>query len=63
MSFRAAEREQSKSVFWLKVRDYVQLVKLRLALTVVFSSVMAYLIGLNGSVAWQSLIILAAGGF
>lgn len=63
MSLRAAEREQSKSVFWLKVQDYVQLVKLRLALTVVFSSVMAYLIGLNGSLAWQSLIILAAGGF
>lgn len=63
MSFRAAEQEQSKSLIQLKVRDYVQLVKLRLALTVVFSSVMAYLIGLRGSQEWLSLFILAAGGF
>lgn len=63
MSFRVAEKEQSKHIFWPKVRDYAQLVKLRLALTVVFSSVMAYLIGVSGSIEWQSLIILAAGGF
>lgn len=46
-----------------KLRDYVQLVKLRLSLTVVFSSVMAYLIGLSGAIQWQYLLLLALGGF
>lgn len=63
VSYRVVEKEQTKSAFQLKLQDYVQLVKLRLALTVVFSSVMAYLIGLSGSIEWQSLLILAAGGF
>lgn len=63
MSFRVVEGEQSQSMLWTKVQDYAQLVKMRLSLTVVFSSVMAYLIGLNGPVEWLSLLILAAGGF
>lgn len=63
MSIRIAEQERSKSLLRSKVSDYVQLIKLRLALTVVFSSVMAYLIGLKGSFEWAPLLILAAGGF
>lgn len=63
MSFRVVEGEQSQSMLWTKVQDYAQLVKMRLSLTVVFSSVMAYLIGLNAPIEWLSLLILAAGGF
>lgn len=46
-----------------KARDYVMLVKLRLSLTVVFSSVMAYLIASNMVINWAAIGILALGGF
>ncbi len=47
-----------------KVTDFKLLVKLRLTLTVVFSSLMAYLIALgNAPLQWYNLLILAAGGF
>jgi len=46
-----------------RVQDYKLLVKLRLTLTVVFSSVMAYLIANEGSVNWGAVIILSLGGF
>ena len=47
-----------------KVADYKLLVKLRLSLTVVFSSVLAYLIALPaGSINWQGAALLALGGF
>ncbi|MCB0571327.1 MAG: heme o synthase [Phaeodactylibacter sp.] len=39
------------------------LVKFRLSMTVVFSSVMAYLIADTGPVNWVALAILASGGF
>lgn len=39
------------------------LVKLRLSLTVVFSSVMAFLIAGGGSFTWKAVLILATGGF
>ena len=39
------------------------LVKFRLSMTVVFSSVMAYLIASAGPVNWLALVILAGGGF
>ncbi|MCB0563009.1 MAG: heme o synthase [Phaeodactylibacter sp.] len=39
------------------------LVKFRLTMTVVFSSVMAFLIALSGPVNWLAIFILAAGGF
>lgn len=45
-----------------KARDYKLLVKLRLSLTVVFSSVMAYLIAGSNS-HWAAIVILALGGF
>lgn len=45
------------------MRDYYQLVKFRLNLTVVFSSVMAFLIAGSGPVSWSALLILALGGF
>lgn len=46
-----------------KVQDYKLLVKLRLSLTVVFSSVMAFLIGSFGEIQWPAVGILALGGF
>ncbi len=46
-----------------KLKDYVQLVKLRLSSLVVFSSVMAYLIAASGSVVWTEVILLGLGGF
>jgi len=51
-------------VRWMsqKVQDYKQLVKLRLSLTVVFSSVMAFLIAAD-TFSWVALAVLAAGGF
>lgn len=44
------------------LRDYQLLVKLRLTLTVVFSSVMAYLIAAAGPIEWWPLLVLALGG-
>jgi len=47
-----------------KSSDMAQLVKLRLTLTVVLSSVLAYLIALpSGGFEWTSLVLLALGGF
>ncbi|MCB0633452.1 MAG: heme o synthase [Saprospiraceae bacterium] len=46
-----------------KAQDYYLLIKLRLSLTVVFSSVIAFLIASNGPVNWLAAGILAVGGF
>jgi len=46
-----------------KVRDYGQLVKFKLNLTVVFSAVMAYLIAFEGTASWIGIIVLSLGGF
>lgn len=46
-----------------KITDYKLLVKMRLTLTVVFSSVMAFLIAADTNVTLLSLIVLSLGGF
>ncbi|MCF8244110.1 MAG: heme o synthase [Saprospiraceae bacterium] len=46
-----------------KVRDFGELVKFKLSLTVVYSAVMAYLIAAEGSINWFSVLILSLGGF
>jgi protoheme IX farnesyltransferase len=46
-----------------KVRDFGELVKFKLNLTVVFSAVMAYLIASSGTTNWLAVGILALGGF
>ena len=51
------------AAFWQKVEDFKSLVKLRLTLTVVFSSVMAYLIAVPGPISGLSIVILSVGGF
>lgn len=55
--------KKSSSIFGQKVADYQSLVKFRLTLTVVFSSVMAYLIAASGAIDWLSVGMLALGGF
>lgn len=62
MSTKVAEK-RAFSLVGQKARDYVQLVKLRLSLTVVFSSVMAYLIATGMLFSWAAIIVLALGGF
>ncbi|WP_020534095.1 heme o synthase [Lewinella cohaerens] len=47
----------------LRIQDLFLLVKFRLSATVVFSSVIAYLIAATGTISFTSLAILAAGGF
>jgi ATP phosphoribosyltransferase-like protein len=47
----------------LRIQDLLLLVKFRLSATVVFSSVIAYLIAATGTISFTSLAILAAGGF
>lgn len=46
-----------------KVRDFGELVKFKLSLTVVYSAVMAYLIAAEGNINWLSVVILSSGGF
>lgn len=46
-----------------KVRDFGELVKFKLSLTVVYSAVMAYLIAAQGSMDWGAVLILSLGGF
>ena len=45
------------------VRDFLMLIKFRLSLTVVFSSVIAYLIAVSGGARLLDLLILTMGGF
>ncbi len=49
--------------FAQRLQDYKLLVKLRLSLTVVFSSVLAYLIAQSGPIQFWPLFVLALGGF
>lgn len=51
------------SIVSQKVRDYGELVKFKLNLTVVFSAIMAYLIASDSAVSWLAVTILAIGGF
>ncbi len=50
-------------VIWAKARDYQQLFKLRLSLTVVFSSWMAFLIASPSEIFWMDSLLLILGGF
>lgn len=46
-----------------RITDYAQLTKMRLALLVVFSAAMAFLMGSDGAVDWVKLGLLTIGGF
>lgn len=62
MSTKAVQHQASPG-FLQKIQDYKMLIKLRLSLTVVFSSVMAFLIASNGNWTWLAVGFLAVGGF
>jgi protoheme IX farnesyltransferase len=46
-----------------RVKDYGQLIKLRLSSLVVFSAAMGFLLASDGNVNWSKLILLIIGGF
>ena len=46
-----------------KMRDYSQLIKFRLNVTVVFSTFLGFLIGANSPIHWMDLLIVCGGGF
>lgn len=56
-------KERSISLAGQRIQDYKMLVKFRLTITVVFSSVMAYLIASEGAINWTAVVILSLGGF
>lgn len=58
-----AVNNDSQIVFSSKWNDFLELVKFRLNLTVVFSAVMAFLIVSKGAIDWVEIGILALGGF
>lgn len=45
------------------IKDYGQLLKVRLTITVVLSSVFGYLLAIKGGVIWVDLLMLVVGGF
>ena len=55
---------QSKASYSLqhRLKDYAQLMKFRLSLSVVFSSVMGYLLAAKSGIVWTDLINLCIGG-
>ncbi|MDX1941353.1 MAG: heme o synthase [Saprospiraceae bacterium] len=55
--------EKAFNLVGTKVQDYKMLVKFRLTITVVFSSVMAYLIASQTAINWTAIMILSIGGF
>ncbi|MFN7118481.1 MAG: heme o synthase [Saprospiraceae bacterium] len=63
MSVESTVKERSFSSVGQRVQDYKMLVKFRLTATVVFSSVMAYLIAAEGPINWVAIVILSMGGF
>lgn len=62
MALRTIEGKWTQ-ILMQRLKDFQLLVKLRLSLTVVFSSVMAFLIASSGSIEWQHIFILGLGGF
>lgn len=64
MNKKVADKSLSTgTLLGLKVNDYLQLVKFRLSLTVVFSAVMAFLIASGGDFLWRQMLFLGLGGF
>lgn len=58
-----AENIHTKSSFVLKVQDYVQLLKLRLTMLVVFSAAITFAYAAKGNLVWSDLWIMVLGGF
>ncbi len=58
-----AENIHTKSSFALKVQDYVQLLKLRLTMLVVFSAAITFAYAAKGNLVWSDLWLMILGGF
>lgn len=58
-----AENIHTKSTLSLKVQDYVQLLKLRLTLLVVFSAAITFAYAAKGNLVWSDLWLMVLGGF
>ncbi len=56
-------KHTTTSSFSQKLKDYEMLVKLRLNLLVVFTSLIAFFLASEGDVSWYAVLLLAAGGF
>jgi len=46
-----------------KIKDYMELVKLRLSFLVIFSSAFGFILGSVGSIDWFTLVMFSIGGF
>jgi heme o synthase len=53
----------TKAQITAKVKDYLELAKMRLTFTVVLSAAFGFLIALKGTKDWASLLALVSGGF
>ncbi|MBX7108378.1 MAG: heme o synthase [Chitinophagales bacterium] len=60
---KTAERISIALIISSKLKDYSQLVKLRLSMLVIFSSVTGYLMAANGNWEWPQLLLLILAGF
>lgn len=58
-----AEKIHTKSIFAQKAQDYVQLLKLRLTMLVVFSAAITFAYAAKGSLVWGDLFLMILGGF
>ncbi len=58
-----AENIHTKPSFVLKVQDYVQLLKLRLTMLVVFSAAITFAYAAKGNLVWSELWLMILGGF
>jgi protoheme IX farnesyltransferase len=63
MSYQQTSVLHISSVFLQKVRAYIELLKLRLSLLVVFSSAFGYVLGNQGIINWQSFLFFCLVGF
>ncbi len=55
--------QQEPTFSYSRVKDYMQLVKMRLASLVVFSAAMAYMMAPSATFEWKGLLFLLLGGF
>ena len=58
-----AENIHTKSTLTLKIQDYVQLLKLRLTMLVVFSAAITFAYAAKGNLIWSDLWLMILGGF
>lgn len=63
MSYQPTSAIQISSVLIQKARAFIELLKIRLSLLVVFSSAFGYVLGNHGVINWPSFLLFCLGGF